>query len=93
MSDPKNIKLLPRFSSDAEAEDFVANSDLTQFDLSGGQRSGYEFKTKDTTISMRVSRDLLDAIKARAAVDGMPYQRFIRQALEKAIGTDGHKAG
>jgi Uncharacterized protein conserved in bacteria len=88
MSDPKNIKPLPRFSSDAEAEDFVANSDL-----SGGQRSGYEFKTKDTTISMRVSRDLLDAIKARAAVDGMPYQRFIRQALEKAIGTDGHKAG
>ncbi|MCF3945181.1 hypothetical protein AiwAL_08490 [Acidiphilium sp. AL] len=27
----------------------------------------------------------LDAVKARAAKAGMPYQRFIRQALEAAV--------
>ena len=64
MSDPKILKPLPRFASDAEAEAFVDDADLTQFDLSGARPAGYEFRNKDTTISMRVSRDLLDAVKA-----------------------------
>lgn len=76
---------LPSFRTDEEAEDFVANADLTQFDLSGGVPAGYEFKAKAATISMRVSRDLLDAVKARAERDGVPYQRFIRQTLEAAV--------
>jgi len=85
MSDPKNLKPLPSFKTDEEAEDFVDTADLTRFDLGEGRPAGYEFRTKDTTISMRVSKDLLDAVKARAAQDGVPYQRFIRQTLEAAV--------
>ncbi|ODT74572.1 MAG: hypothetical protein ABS76_36570 [Pelagibacterium sp. SCN 64-44] len=85
MSDPKILKPLPHFASDAEAEAFVDHADLTQFDLSGARPAGYEFRNKDTTISMRVSKDLLNAVKARAAEDGVPYQRFIRQTLEAAV--------
>lgn len=85
MSDPKNLKLLPSFSTDEEAEAFVEGADLTQFDLAGAKAAGYEFRTKDTTISMRVSRALLDAVKAQAAKEGVPYQRYIRQALESAV--------
>lgn len=81
----KTLKPLPHFDSDAEAEHFVDTADLTKFDLGGAKPAGYEFRNKDTTISMRVSRDLLDAVKARAARDGVPYQRFIRQTLEAAI--------
>ena len=85
MNDPKNLKPLPSFKTDDEAEDFVDTADLTQFDLGEGRPAGYEFRTKDMTISMRVSKDLLDAVKARAAQDGVPYQRFIRQTLEAAV--------
>lgn len=81
----KTLKPLPHFDSDAEAEHFIDTADLTKFDLGGAKLAGYEFRNKDTTISMRVSRDLLDAVKARAARDGVPYQRFIRQILEAAI--------
>jgi predicted DNA binding CopG/RHH family protein len=34
---------------------------------------------------MRLPRPLLDAVKATAAQAGIPYQRFIRQALEIAV--------
>jgi predicted DNA binding CopG/RHH family protein len=34
---------------------------------------------------MRLPKSLLDAVKAAAAKTGMPYQRFIRQALEAAL--------
>lgn len=86
MSKPSAKKpALPSFATDEEAEEFVANGDLTQFDLSGGKPVQYEFKPKATTISMRVSQDLLDAVKARAEQDGVPYQRFIRQTLEAAV--------
>lgn len=78
-------KALPSFDSDAAAEAFVESADLTQFDLSGAEPVHYEFKAKAATISMRVSQELLDAVKARAEQDGVPYQRFIRQTLEAAV--------
>jgi predicted DNA binding CopG/RHH family protein len=34
---------------------------------------------------MRLPRSLLDAVRASAARMGVPYQRFIRQALEDAV--------
>ncbi|WP_162725237.1 MULTISPECIES: CopG family antitoxin [unclassified Rhizobium] len=33
----KSPKPLPRFSTDQQAEDFVADADLTEFDLSSGR--------------------------------------------------------
>jgi predicted DNA binding CopG/RHH family protein len=36
---------------------------------------------------MRLPRPLLDAVKAMTAKAGVPYQRFIRQALENAMQT------
>jgi uncharacterized protein YegP (UPF0339 family) len=38
----KSLKPLPRFSSDQEAEDFVANADLTEFDLSSRREVLFE---------------------------------------------------
>jgi predicted DNA binding CopG/RHH family protein len=34
---------------------------------------------------MRMPQALLDALKARAEREGVPYQRFIRQTLEQAL--------
>ena len=76
---------LPKLPTDREAEDFVAKADLTEFDLLEMRTVRFEFQPKDERVNMRLRRPLLEAVKATAARAGMPYQRFIRQALEEAV--------
>jgi predicted DNA binding CopG/RHH family protein len=45
----------------------------------------FEFSRKEARVNMRLPSKLLTAIKAAATRAGVPYQRFIRQALEEAI--------
>jgi predicted DNA binding CopG/RHH family protein len=78
-------KKLPALKSDKEAEEFVAKADLTDYDLSSMRMVRFEFQPKSERVNMRLPRALLDAIKASAAKAGVPYQRFIRQALEVAV--------
>ena len=78
-------KKLPKLHSDKEAEDFVAGADLTQYDLSGMRMVRFEFQPKSERVNMRLPKPLLEAVKESAAEAGMPYQRFIRQALEAAV--------
>jgi predicted DNA binding CopG/RHH family protein len=80
-------KPLPTLRSDEEAEDFVATADLTDYDLSGLRLMRFEFEPKSERVNLRLPRPLLDAVKATAAKAGLPYQRFIRQALETAVRT------
>lgn len=79
-------KPLPVIATDAAAEAFVAEADLTRFDLSAMVPTRFEFAPKAARVNMRLPTPLLDAVKARAKSQGMPYQRFIRQALEQAVG-------
>ena len=78
-------KKLPRLKSDKEAEEFVEKADLTEYDLSGMRPIRFEFQPKSERVNMRLPRQLLDAVRASAARAGIPYQRFIRQALEHAV--------
>ena len=78
-------KPIPTFKTDKEAEDFVANADLTDYDLSGGQMVRFELKPKDKSVNLRLPAQLLEAVQKRAKRAGMPYQRFIRMALERAL--------
>jgi predicted DNA binding CopG/RHH family protein len=78
---------LPALRSDKEAEEFVAKSDLTEYDLSEMRTVRFEFQPKSERVNMRLPRLLLDAVKLTAAKAGVPYQRFIRQALEEAVQT------
>ena len=79
------VKKLPRLRSDKAAEDFVTNADLTEYDLSDMRMVQFEFEPKTERVNMRLPRTLLDAVKARAAKLGIPYQRYIRQALGSAV--------
>jgi predicted DNA binding CopG/RHH family protein len=81
----KNLKPLPILSSDTETEDFVATSDLTKFDLSGGHVMHFEFEEKDSQLSMRMPTSLLDAVKSKAKLKKMPYTRYIRMLIERDI--------
>jgi predicted DNA binding CopG/RHH family protein len=79
-------KPLPALAADAAAEAFVDEADLSDFDLSTMVPTDFEFAPKAARVNMRLPTSLLDAVKAKAKSQGVPYQRFIRQALEHAIG-------
>lgn len=69
-------KPLPIFETDDAAEDFVMSADLTRYDLGGGTPSRDEFlpATTDVSISMKMPRSLLDALKTEASHEGSHQQ-------------------
>jgi len=68
----------------AAAEAFVAEADLTDYDLSVLRTERFAFQPNDDRVNLRLPRSLLAAVKAAARDAGVPYQRFIRQTLEAA---------
>ena len=85
MSSRKKLERLPRLESDEAAERFVDSADLTQYDLSGFQPAHFEFEKKTAQVNLRMPEGLLSAVKERAKQRGIPYQRFIRETLERAL--------
>lgn len=79
-------KTIPTFKSDRAAATFVDKADLTQYNLSGAQLMRFEIKPKGKSINLRLSEELYNAVRKRAARAGVPYQRFIRVTLEQAVG-------
>ena len=63
----------------------MATADLTHYDLSGGEVVRFELKPKDKSVNLRLPAQLLEAVQDRAKRVGMPYQRFIRMALERVL--------
>lgn len=85
----KVLKKFPQLRSDEEAEAFLENADLSEYDFSEFKPVRFEFRNKDARLNMRLPQSLLDAVKARAVKRGIPYQRFIRETLEKALSGRG----
>lgn len=81
-------KKFPDFKTDAEAEAFVETADLSEYDFSDMVPMRFELKRKDTSISLRLPQALLNEVRNYAARAGIPYQRFIRQAIERAVRPD-----
>lgn len=77
-------KKIPRLKTDRQAEAFLAQ-DLSNLDFSQFKPARFEFEKKDEQINMRVPKPLLEAVKARAKARGIPYTRFIRETLERAM--------
>jgi predicted DNA binding CopG/RHH family protein len=78
-------KTIRTFNTDAEAEHFVDTADLSEYDLSGLRPTQFEFEKKTAQLNMRLPASLLDAVKKRALARGIPYTRFIREAVETAL--------
>jgi predicted DNA binding CopG/RHH family protein len=77
-------KKVPVLKTDRQAEAFL-NQDLSSLDFSQFKTTHFEFEKKDDQINMRVPRALLEAVKAQARARGIPYTRFIRETLERAL--------
>ena len=78
------MKKFPKLKTDEEAEAFL-EQDLSDYDFSEFKPVKFEFMPKTERVNMRFPTELLNAIRAKAAAQGMPYQRFIRAALEEAV--------
>ena len=81
---PPRPTTVPRMTTDEEAEAFL-EQDLSDLDFSQFVPLDWERQFKTARVNMRLPQALLDAVKARAAERGIPYQRLIREAIEKAL--------
>ena len=79
------LKTLPDFASDAEAEAFVDTADLSEYDLSGFKPARFEFEKKAAVFNMRLPQSLLDALKLKAKAKGVPFTRYVRMLIEEDV--------
>ena len=79
----RKLKPLPALPSDEAAQRFVAEEDLSRYDLSGFKPMAFEFEPKVAALNMRLPLGLLNAVKAKAK--GMPYTRYVRLLLETDV--------
>ena len=78
-------KPMPSLRSDAEAEEFVETADLSEYDLSGFKPMRFEVEPKAASLNMRLPSSLLEAVKAKAKANGIPYTRYVRMLLEADV--------
>jgi predicted DNA binding CopG/RHH family protein len=79
---------IPKLTTDEEAEAFLAQ-DLSDLDISQFKPVRFDFEKKTTQINMRLPKPLLEAVKRHSSARGIPYTRFIREALEMALARSG----
>ena len=78
---------VPPLTSDESAEAFL-DQDLSDLDFRRFAPVRFEFERKTAQLNMRLPQTLLDAVKQRAAARGIPYTRFIREAVETALAAN-----
>ncbi len=82
----KNSKNKKKKSVSKIGEDDPLDVDLSELLRSGNwQWVRFELRPKNKTITLRVSEQLLEAVKKEAEKSGVDYQKFIRLTLEKLL--------
>ena len=76
------MRRAPRLSTDEEAKAFL-DQELSDLDFRQFKASQLEYERKDG----RLPQPMLDAVKQQARARGIPYQRLVRKAIEKALAT------
>ena len=62
------------------------NKDLSSLFSSGGwKKIKFELKPKNKSITIRISEEMLEAIKEKANDEGLDYQKWIRSSIENAL--------
>lgn len=51
----------------------------------GWKHVKFELRPKNKSITIRLSEEMLEAIKARAEEEGLDYQKWIRGSIEDAL--------
>jgi len=82
-------KRVPQFKTDEEVERFLEQDLSDYLDPANMVPLRFEFQPKDAQVNLRLAKGLLQAIKARAAAEGISYQKFIRMTLEQTVSRSG----
>ena len=80
-------KTVPVLTTDKDAEDFL-DQDLSALDFTQFKPMRFEALPKSARVTMRLPEPLITALKAQAKARGIPYQRLIREALERVLAED-----
>ncbi len=76
---------LPKIKNDS-ATKTILNKDISKYiSKETFSRFSFEFSNKNKSITLRVSSELLEAVQGLAKNKRMPYQRVIREAIEKYL--------
>lgn len=83
------MKKVPKMRTDKEADDLL-EGDMSEYMTKENFRANFtpvsfEFAPKDRSISIRLSEELLQAVKTASAKRGIGYQKFIREVLERVV--------
>jgi predicted DNA binding CopG/RHH family protein len=76
---------IPEFRTDEELEAFLEQDLSDYITPENFKPAGFEFLPKTRQVNLRFSEALLDAVRQRARDEGISYQRYIRQAVERAL--------
>lgn len=83
---------LPALRSNKQAEELL-DRDLSEYiSAENLEPFLFEYRPKQKSVNLRISDELLRAVRAAARRRGIPYQRFIRQALELALQRGENRA-
>jgi|OM-RGC.v1.031844291 Protein of unknown function (DUF3680). len=91
MSETEKLKKLPVLLTDEEAERFVDEDDLSEYDLSGFKPVHFEFtgeKTPKSLTALSVQPALSDQADMKAMHLGIPPEQFMLDAIERAVAPE-----
>jgi predicted DNA binding CopG/RHH family protein len=75
------MKKIPELKTDVEAEAFL-EQDLSELDFKQFKPMRFEVAKKESSLNMRLPTILMNAVRAKAKANGVPYARYIRMVLE-----------
>lgn len=78
-------KQLPRFRTDEEVEAFLERDLSDYINSENFSPATFEFEPKEKVVNLRMSVSLFERVRDAAEKRKIPYQRYIRQALENAV--------
>lgn len=79
-------KVFPKIKTDEELENLL-DEDLSDYLHEGNFKPvTFEFQPKDKTVNLRVSEEMLETVKTVSKKEGIPYQKYIRRAIERSLG-------
>jgi len=63
----------------------ILDQDLSTLDFAQFREINWEARPKTARVNMRLPEGLMEAVKAKAKREGIPYQRLIREAIEREV--------
>ena len=82
-------KRLPKLKSDKAVEKALEKDLSAYLDADNLYPATFEFAPKSKVVNLRISQELFSAVKKVSTMRGIPYQRYIREALEQSLKKRG----